>query len=83
MRRAALPPDIHFPMRKLSLALVGMLALPLALDAQAGPTPSFQPTRVAVREYNFALADFDGGSATGIDGPLPSDHCDGRKWGGV
>jgi hypothetical protein len=50
-------------MRKLSLALVGMLALPFALDAQAGPTPSFQPTRVAVREYNFALADFDGGSA--------------------
>jgi hypothetical protein len=50
-------------MRKLSLAVVGMLALPFALEAQAGPTPSFQPTRVAVREYNFALADFDGGSA--------------------
>lgn len=50
-------------MRKLSLALFGMLALPLALEAQAGPTPSFQPTRVAAREYNFALADFDGGSA--------------------
>lgn len=50
-------------MRKLSLALVGMLALPFALEAQAGPTPSFQPTRVAEREYNFALADFNGGSA--------------------
>lgn len=50
-------------MRKISLALVGMLALPFALDAQAGPTPSFQPTRVAVREYNFALVDYSGGSA--------------------
>lgn len=63
MRRAALPSDIHISMRKLSLALVGILALPFALSAQAGPTPSFQPTRVAVREYNFALADFNGGSA--------------------
>lgn len=50
-------------MRKLSLALVGMFALPLAIDAQAGPTPAFQPTRVAVREYNFAIADYNGGSA--------------------
>lgn len=50
-------------MRKLTLALVGILAVPFALEAQAGPTPSFQPTRVAAREYNFALTDFDGGSA--------------------
>lgn len=50
-------------MRKLSLALVGILAIPAALAAQSGPHPAFQPTRVAEREYNFALADFDGGSA--------------------
>jgi hypothetical protein len=50
-------------MRKLSLALVGILALPVALAAQAGLHPAFQPTRVAEREYNFALTDFDGGSA--------------------
>ena len=56
-------PNSPFHMRKLSLALVGVLALPLALSAQAGPTPAFQPTRVAVREYNFALADYEGGSA--------------------
>ncbi len=50
-------------MRKLSLALVGIVALPLALAAQSGLHPAFQPTRVAEREYNFGLADFDGGSA--------------------
>lgn len=50
-------------MRKLSLAVVGIVALPVALAAQAGLHPSFQPTRVAEREYNFALTDFDGGSA--------------------
>lgn len=63
MRRAATPSDIPFPMRKLSLALVAVFALPLALDAQAGPTPAFQPTRVAEREYNFALTDYNNGSA--------------------
>jgi len=50
-------------MRKLSLAVVALAILPLSLAAQAGFYPSFQPTRVAEREYNFALTDFDGGSA--------------------
>jgi hypothetical protein len=50
-------------MRKLSLAVVALALLPLSLAAQAGFYPSFQPTRVAEREYNFALTDFDGGSA--------------------
>ncbi|MEX2180856.1 MAG: hypothetical protein WD771_02360 [Gemmatimonadaceae bacterium] len=40
------------------LALCGT---PLA--AQVGPYPAFQPTRVAEREYNFVLADFQGGTA--------------------
>lgn len=63
LRRAAFPPANLVPMRKCVFALVAVLALPFALDAQAGPTPSFQPTRVAVREYNFAFTDFNGGSA--------------------
>lgn len=50
-------------MRKISLALAALAVLPLSLAAQASFYPSFQPTRVAEREYNFALADFDGGSA--------------------
>lgn len=50
-------------MRKLSLAFVALLVLPLSLAAQAGFYPSFQPTRVAEREYNFGLVDWDGGSA--------------------
>ena len=50
-------------MRKITLALLAVVALPAALAAQAGFYPAFQPTRVAEREYNFALADFDGGSA--------------------
>lgn len=50
-------------MRKLSLAFVALLILPLSLAAQSGFHPSFQPTRVAEREYNFGLVDWDGGSA--------------------
>jgi len=51
------------PMRKLSFALVLALAVPVAAEAQAGLYPALQPTRVAEREYNFALADYTGGSA--------------------
>lgn len=51
------------PMRKLSFALVLALAVPAATQAQAGLYPALQPTRVAEREYNFALADYTGGSA--------------------
>lgn len=50
-------------MRKLSLAFVALAVLPLSLAAQSGFTPAFQPTRVAEREYNFGLVDWDGGSA--------------------
>lgn len=39
------------------------LAAPGVAEAQAGFYPAMQPTRVVSREYNFALADFDGGSA--------------------
>ena len=49
-------------MRKLSLAFIALLALPLSLAAQAGFYPAFQPTRVAEREYNFGLVDWDGGT---------------------
>ncbi len=49
-------------MRKLSLALVAILVLPAALAAQAGTYPAMQPTQIAEREYNFALADFNGGT---------------------
>lgn len=53
-------------MRKL-LALAGLaLVLPAAVAAQAGPYPALQPSRVAEREYNFVLADFDGGSALAV-----------------
>jgi len=44
-------------------AAVVALAAPAASHAQAGTYPAMQPTRVVSREYNFALADFDGGSA--------------------
>lgn len=50
-------------MRKLSLALLLALAVPAGVQAQAGPYPALQPTRVVEREYNFALADYQGGSA--------------------
>ena len=50
-------------MRKLSLVVAAVLAVPAALEAQASNYPSFQPTRVVEREYNFGLADFDGGTA--------------------
>jgi hypothetical protein len=54
-------------MRKLSIAALGaFLAVTASADvlqAQAGRYPAFQPTRVAEREYNFALADFSGGTA--------------------
>jgi hypothetical protein len=43
-------------------ALVAFVA-PSAVEAQAGFYPAMQPTRVVSREYNFALADFEGGSA--------------------
>lgn len=56
------PNTLMRPMRKLSFALALLLA-PAALVAQAGFTPSFQPTRVAEREYNFAIADYNGGTA--------------------
>ncbi len=48
------------------IAGLGALAVVLAapLNAQAYAYPSLQPSRIAEREYNFALADFDGG--TGI-----------------
>ncbi len=49
-------------MRKLSLAFVALLILPPSLAAQAGFYPAFQPTRVAEREYNFGLVDWDGGT---------------------
>jgi hypothetical protein len=50
-------------MRKLTLALLAVLVLPAAASAQAGTYPALQPTQIAEREYNFALADFDGGTA--------------------
>jgi len=49
--------------RKRSLIVVAALLIPVAADAQAGQYPALQPTRVAEREYNFALADYSGGSA--------------------
>lgn len=39
------------------------LAAPAVVEAQAGFYPAMQPSRVVSREYNFALADFNGGSA--------------------
>lgn len=50
-------------MRKTTLLIAALIALPAALGAQASRYPSFQPTRIAEREYNFGLADFDGGTA--------------------
>ncbi len=51
-------------MRNRPLLAALVLAVVVApLGAQAGPYPSFQPTRVAEREYNFVLSDFTGGSA--------------------
>ena len=50
-------------MKRSLLALSALLALaaPFAsVRAQAGSYPALQPTRVATREYNFALADFGG-----------------------
>lgn len=50
--------------------ILGLSALALAiaapLGAQAYVYPAFQPTRVAEREYNFALVDIDGGGGTGL-----------------
>ena len=49
--------------------LLGLSALVLAvaapLGAQAYRYPAFQPTRVAEREYNFALVDVDSGGSGG------------------
>ncbi len=42
-----------------------MLAVGAPLGAQAFSYPAFQPTRVAEREYNFAVADLDG-NGTGL-----------------
>jgi hypothetical protein len=54
-------------MRKLSIAALGAFLAVTAssevLEAQAGRYPAMQPTRVAEREYNFAIADFTGGTA--------------------
>lgn len=50
-------------MRKLLLLATIAVALPAAVSAQAGPYPALQPSQVAEREYNFVLADYDGGSA--------------------
>jgi hypothetical protein len=50
--------------------ILGLSALALAiaapLGAQAYVYPAFQPTRVAEREYNFALVDISGGGGTGL-----------------
>ena len=47
-----------------ALGAVVLFSAPLAPAlAQAGPYPAMQPTQVASREYNFALADFSGGTA--------------------
>jgi hypothetical protein len=50
--------------------LLGLSALALAiaapLGAQAYVYPAFQPTRVAEREYNFALVDISQGGGTGL-----------------
>ncbi len=50
--------------------LLGLSALLLLVAAPAGAQafyyPAFQPTRVAEREYNFALADIDDGGGTGL-----------------
>lgn len=49
--------------RKTVFAVLALAVVPAALAAQAGRYPAMQPTRVAEREYNFALADFSGGTA--------------------
>lgn len=50
--------------------ILGLSALALViaapLGAQAFYYPAFQPTRVAEREYNFALADIGNGGGTGL-----------------
>ena len=50
--------------------ILGLSAIALAfaapLGAQAYVYPAFQPTRVAEREYNFALVDIGGGGGTGL-----------------
>lgn len=50
--------------------ILGLGALALAMSAPLGAQayfyPSFQPTRVAEREYNFALVDIDDGGGTGL-----------------
>ncbi len=53
--------------------ILGLSAIALAfaapLGAQAYFYPAFQPTRVAEREYNFALADIGNGGGTGFNFP--------------
>lgn len=50
--------------------ILGLSAIALAfaapLGAQAYVYPAFQPTRVAEREYNFALVDIGNGGGTGL-----------------
>ena len=43
-------------------ALILFVAPLVPANAQAGPYPALQPTRVVTREYNFALADYNGGT---------------------
>jgi hypothetical protein len=47
---------------KASLTAIALLACAFAapIEAQAWSYPSFQPPRLTVREYNFAMADSDG-----------------------
>jgi hypothetical protein len=47
----------------LSFIVATVVAFPAAIAAQAARYPALQPTQIAVREYNFALADFAGGTA--------------------
>lgn len=48
----------------LAFCLLAAISLPRASAvAQSGPYPALQPSRVATREYNFAVSDFDGGTA--------------------
>ncbi|MEK0431167.1 MAG: hypothetical protein RL139_971 [Gemmatimonadota bacterium] len=52
-------------MRRLLLALLAAPLISASLGAQAAFYPALQPSRVAVREYTFAVADLSGGG-TGL-----------------
>jgi hypothetical protein len=49
---------------RIALALVAVSIIPSFAGAQAWAYPSFQPPRIAVREYNFGLADADRGGTS-------------------